>query len=328
MKKGLKTIRSNAGSLLLGAAAAAVLAASGTALAKDYPTKPVSWIVTWPAGGGADTATRTFTKYLEKEIDGTIVINNVVGGGASIGYMTAKQARPDGYTLLTAQGDLPKFAPTKLAPIDIKDFDFIAGFAVQSPVLIVRADSPWKTLKDFVEDAKKNPGKRTIGVSDIGGVHHQPVILWAKQAGIDVRAIAHDGSPQMNAAILGGHVDVISSYVRPAVPYVKEGKLRFLGYFGSNPPADYPDIPTVRASGYDVVWEQPYGIGAPAGVPEDVKKTLAAAAKKVWANPEFVKGLGNLGLDLYAKSGQELKESLQQMQVGIVEVTKILQGGK
>ncbi len=155
MKKGLKTIRSNAGSLLLGAAAAAVLAASGTALAKDYPTKPVSWIVTWPAGGGADTATRTFTKYLEKEIDGTIVINNVVGGGASIGYMTAKQARPDGYTLLTAQGDLPKFAPTKLAPIDIKDFDFIAGFAVQSPVLIVRADSPWKTLKDFVEDAKK-----------------------------------------------------------------------------------------------------------------------------------------------------------------------------
>ncbi len=305
-------------------ASSGLAASTGKALAQSYPTKQLNWVVMWSAGGGADTATRIFTKHLEKELGQTIVVRNVTGGGGSIGYMTGKQSASDGYNLITIQGDLPKFKPMELAPIQIDDFDVISGFASQSPTLITQADSPWKTLGDFIADAKANPGKRTIGVSDIGGVHHQPVVLLAEQAGIDVRAIAHDGSPQMNAAILGGHVDVISSYIRPAAPYVNEGKLRFLGTFAGSSPAAYPDVPTVKSMGYDVVWEQPYGMGGPAGMPAESKEVLAAAAAKVREIPEFRQELSKLGLDVYEKDGADFRDALISMQVGITKVVSTL----
>lgn len=309
------------------AGVALTLVAASPASAQ-YPTKSVDWVVMWPSGGGADTATRTFTKYLEAELGQKIVIKNVVGGGASIGYLTAKQARPDGYGLVTIQGDLPKFEPMKLAPIKVDDFDIIAGFAVQSPVIVARADSPWKTIKEFVEDAKRHPGQRTIGVSDIGGVHHQPIVLWAKAVGITVRAIAHSGSPQMNAAILGGHVDLVSSYIRPATPYVKEGKLRFLGYFGAQRPEEFPDVPTFKELGYDVVWEQPYGVGGPKGLPSEAKDRIAAASKAIWGKPEFKEDLAKLGLEVYQQDGAALRSSLVKMQSGIAEVIEALKAEK
>jgi putative tricarboxylic transport membrane protein len=298
------------------------------ALAQQYPTKGLEWIVMWSAGGGADTATRTFTKYFEKEIGQNVVVKNVTGGGGSIGYMTSMRTRPDGYHLVTVQGDLAKFTPMQLASIKIENFDIIGGFAFQSPIIIARADSPWKTMKDFIEDAKKHPGQRTIGVSDIGGAHHQPVVLWAKAAGLKIRAIAHAGSPQMNAALLGGHVDVIASYIRPAKPYVKEGKLKFLGYFGAKRPTEFPDTPTFKEMGYDVVWEQPYGIGGPSGIPDVIKAKLSAATEKVRHNPMFKSDLAKLGLEVYDVNGPEFKASLTKMQNGIAEVISILKAQK
>lgn len=311
--------------LLLGLAAAAL---AGPAAAQQYPTKAIEWIVMWSAGGGADTATRTFTRPLEAELGQKIVVKNIVGGGGSIGYLTAKQSRPDGYNLVTIQGDLPKFAPMQLAEIKVENFDIIGGFAAQSPIIVARGDSPWKTLQEFIDDAKRNPGKRTIGVSDIGGVHHQPVVLWAKAAGIQIRAVAHAGSPQMNAAILGGHVDLVASYIRPAAPYVKEGKLRFLGYFGANRPEDYPNTPTFKELGYDIVWEQPYGLGGPAGIPEVARTKLAAAAAKIRKTPQFKQELGNLGLEVYDKNGPEFRSYLLEMQDDIGDVMKILKSQK
>lgn len=296
--------------------------------ADPYPTRNIQWIVMWSAGGGADTATRTFAKYLEPELGQKIIVKNVVGGGGSAGYITARQARPDGYTLVTIQGDLAKFVPEKLASIKIDEFDIIAGFAVQSPILIVRSDSPWKTLADFVADAKRNPGKLTVGVSDIGGVHHQPIVLWAKAAGIKLRAIAHKGSPQMNAAILGGHVDAISSYIRPALPYIKQGTLRPLAYFGAHRPSALPETPTFKELGYNIVWKQPYGMGGPAGLPAEVKATLTKAAKAANANPQFQKDLMKLGLEPYAASGAELRQDLTDSQAGIAKVMSILHAEK
>jgi tripartite-type tricarboxylate transporter receptor subunit TctC len=315
----------------LPAALLACLVGVGTAslaLAQQYPAKGIEWIVMWSAGGGADTATRTFTKYFEKEIGQNVVVKNVTGGGGSIGYMTSMRTRPDGYHLVTVQGDLAKFTPMQLASIKIQDFDIIGGFAFQSPIIIARVDSPWKTMKDFMEDAKKHPGQRTIGVSDIGGAHHQPVVLWAKAAGLNIRAVAHAGSPQMNAALLGGHVDVIASYIRPAKPYIKEGKLRFLGYFGAKRPEEFPDTPTFKEMGYDVVWEQPYGIGGPAGIADEIKAKLSAATEKVRKNPMFKSDLANLGLEVYDVSGLEFKTSLTKMQDGIAEVIGILKAQK
>jgi tripartite-type tricarboxylate transporter receptor subunit TctC len=325
MRKGKRRFAALVSGLLLGFAAAAI---AERAAAQQYPAKSIEWIVMWPAGGGADTATRTLLRHLEPELGQKVVVKNVVGGGGSIGYMTSKQARPDGYSLVTINADLPKFMPMQLASIKVEDFDIIRSFAGQSPIIIARADSPWKTLQDFIDDAKRNPGQRTIGVSDIGGIHHQPIVLWAKAAGIKVRAIAHAGSPQMNAAILGGHVDLVSSYVRPAAPYIKEGKLRFLGYFGAKRLEDYPDTPTFRELGYDIVWDMPYGVGSPAGIPDQAKAHLAATTGKVLKKPELKRELGNLGLQILDLEGPAFQAYLGKLQTEIGNVVSVLKSEK
>ena len=311
--------------LILSVVIYAVPPSVGYAAEENYPSKPIRWIVMWPAGGGGDTATRTFTKYFEQVIGQKIVVENIVGGGGSLGYTAAKNAKPDGYTLVVVQGDLPKFKPMNLAPLDIDDFDVIGSFCFQSPVLVVQGDSKWNTAKDFAEDAKKSPGEMTIGVSDIGGFHHQPLLLWMEKAGFKATAIAHDGSPAMNAAILGGHVDAISSYIRPAIPYVEERKLKFIGYFGGERHPDFPDVPTFKELGYDIVWEIPYGIGGPKGLPANVKSFLEEATKKVWKIPEFKRDLEKLGQLLDEKGSTEYRDSLFKMQEDIANVIKLLQ---
>ena len=128
----------------------------------------------------------------------------------------------------------------------------------------------------------------------------------------------------MNAAIIGGHVDLVSSYVRPAIPYIKEGKLKFLGYFGNKRLDAYPGVPTFKELGYNLVWEQPYGIGSIKGLPEDVKKKLATATRKVWEIPGFKKDLNNLGLAVLDRDGPVYAEDLRQMQRNIARVLKLL----
>ena len=297
---------------------------TATSFAADYPAKPIRWIVMWQAGGGGDTASRTFIKYFEKAVGQKVVVENIVGGGGSLGYTAAKNARPDGYTLVVIQGDLPKYKPMNLAPLDIDDFEIIGSFCYQSPVLIAQKNANWNTAKDFAEEAKKFPGEKTIGVSDIGGLHHQPLLLWMEKAEFKATAIAHDGSPAMNAAILGGHVDAVSSYIRPAIPYIKEGALKFLGYFGTERHPDFPDVPTFEELGYDVAWEIPYGIGAPRGLPDDIKKFLEDATKEVWENPDFQKDLENLGQLVYKKGSAEYREGLFKMQKDIAHIVELL----
>lgn len=291
----------------------------------NYPNKPIKWIVMWQAGGGGDTASRIFTKYLEQILGQKIIVENIIGGGGSIGYAAAKNARPDGYTLVVVQADLPKYKPMNLAPLAINDFDVIGSFCYQSPVIVAQSDSKWNTAMDFAEEAKKNPDKMTMGVSDIGGSHHQPLLLWMDQAGFKAKAIAHDGSPAMNAAILGGHVDVISSYLRPAIPYVKDGTLKFIGYFGGERHPDFPDVPTFKELGYDIVWEIPYGIGGPKGLPEDVKLILEEATKKVWEIPEFQAELEKLGQSVYKKDSAAYTEHLYKMQENITKALDLMQ---
>lgn len=293
--------------------------------ADDYPEKNVKAIVVWSAGGGADTAFRIFTKYFEPHFGADIIVQNVTGGGTSIGYMTAKRARPDGYTLVNIQGDLPKFKPMGTAPLFIEDFDILGGFAFQSPVLIVNDDSPWQTVEEFVEANKKNPGKYTIGVSDIGGVFHQPLVLFMDAAGFKATPITHPGSPQQSAAMIGGHVDAIVSWLRPNLPYLKENKMRILAYWGSERLEEFPNVPTLREKGWDVVWEHPYGLGGPKGLPENVKQHIAQALEKTWEEPGLKKDLNNRGLMLLPLPAEKFRKHMLQVQDNMAKSLELIQ---
>ena len=125
----------------------------------QYPRKNLNWICMWKPGGGADTASRIYAKYLEKIIGKKIIVQDIDGGGGSVGYLNAKDAKPDGYTLVLIQGNLPEYKHMGLTSLNIDDFDVLGAFAFQSPIFVVRSDAPWKTAKEFVEDAKKNPGQ-------------------------------------------------------------------------------------------------------------------------------------------------------------------------
>lgn len=300
-------------------------AGSSPAMAQEeYPSRPIEWIVMWSAGGGADTATRIFTKYLEKELGQDVVVKNVTGAGGTIGYLTAMQADADGYTLVSALSDLPKYVPLGNDSIKVDNFDILGGFAVEAPIIVAKADAEWDTPEDFVKIVEAEPGEHTIGVSNIGGVHHQPVVLWMDAAGIDASVIAHKGSPQMNAALLGGHTDLISSWVKQSLPNVQSGELKYVGYFGAERLDQFPDVPTFKELGYDIVWEHSYGMAAPKGVPEDRQQILQDAMAAVWANPAFAEELNKLGLRLHKRDGEEYRKELLETQESMGKVVEIL----
>lgn len=278
-------------------------------LAADYPEKPIKWIVMWSAGGGMDSYTRAFTKYLEKEIGQPIVIQNITGGAGAIGYTAAKNATPDGYNLVTISSDMLRYQLMGTADIGVDDFDIVAAFAYHSPIIVVRDDSPFKTLDDVVAAAKESPGSLTVGVSDLGGFHHVPLMQLEESAGIEVKPVAHSGTAEITAAVMGGHLDLAVSSLKPSKPYLDEGKMRVLAHFATGPIEALPDTPSVKDLGYDAAWGAYGGFGGPKGLPEEAKATLLEATKKVWANPDFQKDLDNLGNEVI-REGPEYRDTL------------------
>jgi tripartite-type tricarboxylate transporter receptor subunit TctC len=300
---------------------------SGSAEKSTYPKKNIKWICMWKPGGGADTASRIFLKQAEKILGKRVLVQNITGGGGSIGYLVAKKARPDGYTLVMIQGNLPAYKQMGQAKLDIDDFDVLGTFAFQSPIVVARSEAPWKTAKDFAEDARRNPGKFTVGINTIGDAcMHQPYVLWADLARFDCHAIAHEGTPQQTAALVGGHVDIMVSWVKTSIPYIKEGKLKFLGYMSPRRLPDYPDVPTLQELGWDVSYQHPYGIGGPKGLPEDVKKVLSEVTKKVWDIPEFEQDLKKLGLSVLRMDAPTYTEHLYKMQKTMTKALNLIRG--
>jgi len=295
----------------------------------DYPKKNINLVCMWPPGGGADTAARIFTKYLGQILGEKIIVQNIPGGGGSAGYFSAKGMKNDGYNLVLIQGNLPEYKYKGLAGLNIDDFDVLGSFAFQSPIVVAKSESPWKTAKDLVEDAKRSPGKYKVAINTIGDAcMHQPLVLWMEAAKFHVSTIAHEVSTQQTAALVGGHVDAMVSWVKPNIPYVKEGKLKFLGYISPRRLSDYPDVPTLIDLGYDVAYEHPYGIGGPKGLPEEVKKIISDATKKIWDIPEFSEELNKLGLTVFKLDGPSYRSHLFNMQKNMEKALAIITGQK
>ena len=291
----------------------------------DYPDRSIDWIIMWSAGGGADTATRIFARYYAEELGQDITVQNVTGAAGSVGYMTARDAEPDGYTLTTALSDLPKYKPLGTPGIDVDDFDIIGSFAVEAPVLVAPTASDIETLEDFVTASQENPGELAIGVTNLGGIHHQPLILLGDALNLDFRVVAHDGTPQVNAALLGGHIDMISSFAQQSLGNVQSGYMRYIAYFGAERMEALPDVPTVSELGYDIIWEHSYGVATPKGAPDEVKQALQTALEAVRENPDFAADLEAAGLSLHVRGPEEYRAELLDTQVQMQRVVEIMQ---
>ena len=295
------------------AAALAICAASVTAHAQEtYPSHPITMIVPFPPGGVADIVARPFADALSRELKTPVVIENKPGAGGGIGMGQVAKAKPDGYTLLLALSSisiLPEADKiTGRAPLyQLDQFTPIARLTADPTVLAVRADSPWKTLAEFVADAKARPGAITYGSSGNYGTMHVPMEMFAHSAGIKLLHVPFTGGGPAVAALLGGTVDAISTGPSTVIPHVKAGKVRVLASWGDKRLTSLPEIATLRESGYDAVFFQWSALFAPAGTPEPVIAKLREAASIAAADPKFVGALATVDTPVQYLDAPEMR---------------------
>ncbi|MEJ8853199.1 tripartite tricarboxylate transporter substrate binding protein [Variovorax robiniae] len=268
-------------------AAATLPLASTRAFAAGYPDRPVTFICPWPAGGTADVTMRALCAAAAKELGQSVVVDNKAGASGMIGLKALALARPDGYTIGQIPISVTRFSQLGTVQLDpIKDLSYIARVSGQTFGIAVRADAPWKTLKDLVADAKANPDKITYGTAGLGGATHVGMEEFAMAAGVKFNAIPYKGGSEALQGLMGSQVDLLADSSSWA-PQVKAGKLRLLATWGEQRTTEFKDVPTLKESGYNVVVDAPNGIGAPKGVPADVMARLRAAFKVAAASPEF-----------------------------------------
>ena len=278
----------------LASAVLVVAMALGVAQAEDpYPTRPVSMVVAFPPGGLADNTARPVAAVLERLLKQPVVVVNKAGAAGAVGYQTAASSKPDGYTVLMALVSvsvLPEVDKLFGRPANYTrdQFTGIARINADPSMLVVRADTPWKNLKDFVDDAKKKPGEIVFSSSGLYGTAHIPMEMLTLAAGIKLRHLPTTGGGPMMNAILGGHAQAVMTPVSLAAAHVKAGKLRLLAHSGTGPVAAYPEVPTFRSQGYDVEYTAWAGLVAPRATPPHIVKMLRDATRQAVQSPEVV----------------------------------------
>ncbi len=290
---------------------AAVPATPAAASKSDWPKSPITVIVPWPAGGGADVGVRVMLPAVEKELGVPTNVVNKAGAGSQIGLTDLAKSKPDGYTL--SQVSLPAgitmyLDPERKAAFGFKDLAPVALQVFDPGTIAVRADSKYKTLKDLVDDAKANPEKVKLSDSGILSDDHLAVMLLEKAAGVKFAQTHFDGGPPAINAVLGGHTDAMCENVGVVAAQVKSGEMRFLGVMDNEKSKFFPDVPTFKSQGYNIVSASSRGYIYPAGVPAEAMQRMQAAIEKAIKDPEHIKKMDEMALQLkYMNSAEFTK---------------------
>jgi tripartite-type tricarboxylate transporter receptor subunit TctC len=261
---------------VMGAALAAPLL---TARAQSFPGKPIKLIIAFPAGGPTDITMRSLADGASKILGQTVLVENKPGAGGTLPAQALQSSPADGYTL--AQIPLGVFRlpyTTKINWDPVKDISYVINVTGYAFGLVVPADSPLKTWAQFVSWAKANPGKLSFGSTGTMTSPHLTMELIAQKLGIELLHVPYKGSADLMQAIMGGQIMAAADSTGFA-PLVESGKLRVLNTWGDQRLAKFPDVPTLKELGLDMVQNSPFGIGAPKGTPADVVKKLHDAFK-------------------------------------------------
>ena len=290
---------------VIGSAATAATLASGPSIAQDaYPSRAVTFINPFPPGGAADVVGRPLAAVLEPLIKQPCVIDTKAGAAGAVGGQFAASAKPDGYTLLIHITSISGFAEVDRLfgrPPKFTNADFIpiARLVADPCVLLVNDQQPYKTLKDFVEDAKKRPDQIIYSSSGLYGALHIPTALFAKAAGgLKLRHLPTNGGGPALTAFLGNNAQVLVSSISASLAQIKAGKARPLAMFGTQRSKALPDVPTMKELGYDVEYYLWVGVFAPKGTPDNVITYLRDAINKAAHADQFKTAMTNLGQDL------------------------------
>jgi tripartite-type tricarboxylate transporter receptor subunit TctC len=263
------------------------------ALTQDaYPSRAITMIVPFPPGGVADIVGRPLAATMEKTLKQPIVVVNRTGAGGALGIREAARAAPDGYTILMGLSSISIFPVServngKPPSYEMKDFAPIALVTADPTVLVVRADSPYKNVKDFVDAAKANPGKIDYSSSGVYGTLHVAMEMFANAAGIKLFHVPYGGGGPALTALLGGQVQALASGPAAAVGQIKGGKMRALATWSDKRLDMLPDLPTFKELGYDAEFYIWSGVFAPAATPAPILMKLREAVKTAASSNEF-----------------------------------------
>jgi len=296
-------------------AALVAFAAVPSSFAQNYPSRPVTLIVPWSAGGTTDIGMRALAAATEKYLKQKIVLENRPGAAGVLGpQQVAQSAAPDGYTLVQIPITVfraPFMRKTSLDPG--ADFTYIIGVSGYTFGIVVRKEAPWKTFKDLIEYARANPGKVNYGTPGAGTTLHITMEQIAKQQGIKWVHVPFKGTSETTGALLGGHIDAVADATGWA-PLVNAGELRLLVLWTATRSKNWPDVPTLREAGVDMVSNSPFGIAGPKGMDPAVVKIIHDAFKKGAEDPAYLEATVKLDQEpAYMSSDQYRLYAAEQL---------------
>jgi tripartite-type tricarboxylate transporter receptor subunit TctC len=287
---------------VIGSAAAAL--AGRPAMAQDaYPSHAITLINPFPPGGAADVVGRPYAAVLEPILKQPVVIETKSGAAGAVGAQFAATAKPDGYTLLLHIVSISGFAEVdKLFGRQPKftraDFIPIARFIADPCVLLVNDQQPYKTLKEFTDDAKKRPDQLIFSSSGLYGALHLPMALYMRAADIKLRHLPTNGGGPALTALIGNNSQALVSSIAAASGQMKAGKARALASFGAKRSAAFPDVPTMKELGYDIEFYLWVGLFAPKGTPEPVVTKIRDFSRQVATADQFKQLMANIGQEV------------------------------
>ena len=291
----------------------------GRALA-EYPEKGLTLIVAYGAGGGTDVTARLLAKDLEKTIGQSVTVQNITGGGGWNGWGAIAAAKPDGYTI--GYINIPNMYAGYLDPRmsrkeNLDSYTALMNHVTDYCVWAVKPDSPYKTLNDVIEAAKKNKDTISITAHGFGGDDHLAILAIQKATGASFKVVHNKSTAESKAQVLGGHVAVLGANVSEVAKEAKEGELRVLGVMSVSRSTFLPNVPTFKEQGINEVWSVSRGIAAPAGLPEDVKAKLISMLEKTIKSPSHKKAAEALSLDPEIIEGDAYQKFLKSTETKI-----------
>lgn len=306
-------------------AAAAIAAGAQTAAAADYPSRNITMVVPYTAGGSADLMGRTISQYLSEAWNTNIIVENRAGASGMIGAEMVSKAKPDGYTLLATTSSYPATVSTrKKLPFDAVHSFLPVGIIARAPnLLAIHPSVPAKSVKELVELAKKNPGKFNYGSSGTGGNNHFSGALFAAAAGVKMVHVPYKGIANAITALASGEVEMVISSAAALLPMINAKKVRILGVTSEGPTDLFPDLKPVSATvpGYSYyLW---WGVFAPSDISPERAQFINTAINKILATPKMKKFLANQHAEPWPHTMDQLKDMLPREIARYKEAAKI-----
>ena len=271
-------------------AAAMLLAAATYSGAQEaYPAKrPIEFVVLFPAGSSADVTARVLAEGMARQLGTQIVVVNRPGGGGAVGYRYAAAQAPDGHHLVWNSNSISTTYHTGTLSFDYKSFVSVARVQNETPLLFVRGDATWKSLRELMQQVKANPGKLTVGNSGAGSHTHFSSVWLFRAAGLQVVDVPFNAA-QVVPSLLGGHVDSVVQLPGALAGHVKSGAVRALAALSAARDPALPDVPTAREQGVNAAAELWRGVAAPKGTPPRIVARLEEAIRVTVTSPEFAR---------------------------------------